>query len=112
MFENLSNTVLIAKFTAKRSSLERDLGVRGPGGLWGILTLHGGVAHLRWRVVDLQGPLPCRPLPPAVDGHELPALEAFIGVVKHPATVMPHTKKCDFEMLHFIRKGRWVEILN
>lgn len=63
----------------------------------GILTLHGGVAHLGWRVVDLQGPLARRPLPPAVHGHELPALEAFIGVVKHPAMVMPHTKKCDFE---------------
>lgn len=39
--------------------------------------------------MDLQGPLPRRPLPPAVDSHELPALETFIGVVKHPAMVMP-----------------------
>lgn len=57
--------------------------------------MHRRVAHLGWRVVDLQGPLPRRPLPPAVDGHELPALEPLVGVIEHPATVMP----CIFECL-------------
>lgn len=61
--------------------------------------MHCRVAHLGWCVVDLQGPLPCCPLPPAVDSHELPALEPLIGVVEHPATVMPCIKKCDFECL-------------